>query len=347
MVFSCIGTTYFDELSLDDIMAQNYSGVTHVVVKYEEICSPFSRVHRIRSVRLMSTSSVRPAGKKSRQQVNLMLEMTRLLRAHGFKINVIAPDLCEQLLKLSATVKDVVVAETRAQLLGVVSPDNVEAVVPTPEKATQSKRAVSFLTAPEETALQEPLEVAIVEPAKSAVSEPDDSPPPHAEPKAEALPSQPNVPSLVELFPHDICDGSFTCPSCQRVLPMPRVWPQVRNAKALACPCEQRFWLRPDTRRFPRKRVHCLGYYLDTATNSSPTDIVIKDLSFGGMQFQVKEDHTLHVGMQLQVYFALLDEDSRKIQQTIYVQSVKRGTIGAQWDEKAPFDPALALFLMQ
>jgi hypothetical protein len=251
-----------------------------------------------------------------------MIEMTRLLRLRGFKIDVVAPDLCVRLLQLSATVKDADVAHVRAQLLGIAPPECLEAVGPiskeTPRPASEETPPPTF----------------------------EENPLPVDEQPVERLVGAPAVPTVVELFSHDICDGSFACPSCQRVLPMPRVWPRSRNAKPLVCPCGQLFRLRPNTRKFRRKPVNLAGYCSDMAEASPPSEIIINDLSYGGMQFRVTGSHTLQIGMQLQVHFTLPDKAAQKIQQTICIRHVEGQTVGASWDETEPFAAALALFLM-
>lgn len=257
--------------------------------------------------KVMNTPSSRPADQWSREQATLIIKMTRLLRARGFEINFMERGLYVRLLQLSADVEDADVADVRAQLLRVAPPECLEALALTLE-------ATSL-----------PIDDQTVEPSVH----------------------EPCMPTVVELFPHDVCAEPFACPSCQCVLPMPRIWPRARNAKPFACPCGQMFRLRPNTRKFRRKRVNLAGYCAGTADVSSPQVIIVCDLSYGGIQFRLPGPHDLRVGMPLQVHFTLPDNADRKIQQTIYVRHIKGRMVGASWDETAPFAHALALFLMQ
>lgn len=247
-------------------------------------------------------------GHWSRKQIQLMLDMTRLLRLHGLTIAVTVPDLYAQLLRLSATLDDPAIAQVRAQLLAVAPPELVDASAP----------------APDEVAL-----------------------PPAAEPAVAPIVSPSVAPAVVTLFPHDIHDGLLTCPTCQRDLSMPRVWPRTRRAVPLACTCGQLFQLRPNHRKFHRKPVQLMGYYVDATGDSPAGDIVVHDLSFGGLQFQTTGPHTLTLDMPLRVHFTFPDKPSHVICQVIRVRYVAGQTIGASWVETSGFDSVLALFLMQ
>ncbi|MFO7963539.1 MAG: PilZ domain-containing protein [Desulfobacterales bacterium] len=111
------------------------------------------------------------------------------------------------------------------------------------------------------------------------------------------------------------------------------------------CRCGKIFTCAIEFRRYFRKKVNLAGEYV-LLKNQRKGDLMVEDLSMGGMGFSNLTPHQLGRGDILEVTFRLDDKKKTELKRRVKVVSVKGHFIGAEFAEKQRFDKELGFYLL-
>jgi hypothetical protein len=262
----------------------------------------------------------------SRYSVQLMLQMKLLLMQHGIDVSLTAPDAYAQLLRASQAIDDADVQQYRVRLLEQCDASGQDQAIPASPPSLRPTPAAHVADTP----------------ASAQPSAPSSCQASEVSGEESAFASAP-LKTVTETTKGDVF---LTCDSCQRILAIKLKRLQETEILPIACPCGMRFQVELDVRKYTRKSTRLPGVY--RCERSGKTGgLVVEDLSFGGMRFEVATPHAIALNDRLQVSFTLDDTDRTIVHEYVCVQSVCDKIVGAIFTQTNDFDKALAAYLMQ
>ncbi|PON14212.1 hypothetical protein C2W62_30290 [Candidatus Entotheonella serta] len=113
------------------------------------------------------------------------------------------------------------------------------------------------------------------------------------------------------------------------------------------CSCGFQFEVLTNARKYKRKKTHLVGRYQPPTQADKTGDMVVKNLSFGGVNFHTSVPHTLAVGDQLSIDFTLDEDSEARVEAHILIRYVNGEVIGAAYTTDNTFDSALAAYLLR
>jgi hypothetical protein len=157
--------------------------------------------------------------------------------------------------------------------------------------------------------------------------------------------SKENLP-LVKIFVNNLNKATICCPKCNslKIIDATTLKATAKKVK-ISCKCGEVFRAFFEFRRSFRKAVTLDGKY-KALNRPKRGNIVVKDLSVGGIGFSCNPAHNIKPGDLLEVAFTLNDPQRSTIVLKIRVQHAKDGVIGAAWTDKISDQPALGFYLM-
>lgn len=140
--------------------------------------------------------------------------------------------------------------------------------------------------------------------------------------------------------------ATINCPKCgaSKTVDVSTLKATAKQLK-ITCKCGLVFSGAFEFRRVYRKTVRLPGKYKDL-NGPKRGDIIIKDLSIGGLGFSCDTRHKIKPGDYLEVTFRLDDTKKSEITLNVIVRSVKDGFIGAERTDKQMYQSALGFYLM-
>lgn len=155
------------------------------------------------------------------------------------------------------------------------------------------------------------------------------------------------VQSAKKIYPNKKNEGYITCPHCRLYVVV-----QVSKAKRssglleIKCSCGMISHIVLGKRKYHRKRTKLSGMYINGESRNNSGNVVIENVSFGGIRFKTQAQHNIEVDDTIQVRFAL-DEDYRTvITEQVRVSHVRGCDIGAKFVDTNAFNKSLAIYLM-
>ena len=285
----------------------------------------------------MAEPMSRPSPNLSRQTVQLMMEMKQLLRSHGILISLTSSDALEQLIQGSEGIEDESVRRVRQQLTG--EPEAEEAgQAETPPPAPNPPGLELELPSParlRDDGAAQPM----VPRAEEAVSVAVD-PLPSQDPSGAA-------PVLKKIYPHSTQRAVIVCDACQTAISVRRERVNQTEPLRVDCSCGRLYVVEMETRQFPRKSVRLPGRYVGLDDETKAGEVVVENLSFGGMRFRLTEPQTLVRDDRLMLYLTLDDDAQTAIEHEVIVRYVSQDIVGAAFDASARFEPRLAAYLIR
>ncbi len=138
-----------------------------------------------------------------------------------------------------------------------------------------------------------------------------------------------------KVFINNCKKAPFVCPKCRKkkmlnVSGYRNILEEVRITHR--CSCGNSYTLLLERRKFHRKRVSLSGAYV---RKESRKTMIVKDLSRGGLKFEVKAEKDIKIGDKLFVEFCLDDSHQTLIQKEVIVRRIKGSHIGAEFHSPA------------
>ena len=114
------------------------------------------------------------------------------------------------------------------------------------------------------------------------------------------------------------------------------------------CPCGSTFTGSLEFRQDPRKGTDLVGYFCSLPEPADWQEMVVANLSFGGLMFSPLVRHTLREGDQVKVRFRLNDERRSEIERSVVVRNATPDHgLHCRFTDKMEYTKALGFFLME
>lgn len=140
--------------------------------------------------------------------------------------------------------------------------------------------------------------------------------------------------------------AAITCPRCQFVKIVEAGRFQASgNRISVRCRCGHVFRCQVNFRRYFRKPVRLAGEYRNVKTGKRG-DMLIENLSLGGVGFTRFGPHEVKLGDRLEVRFRLSRKSGREISKRAWVRSIRDDFVGLEFNETDFPGKDLQYFLM-
>ena len=151
----------------------------------------------------------------------------------------------------------------------------------------------------------------------------------------------------VTLSIHAILEGHLKCVDCHNSLMLAPDRLSRDRQFSVQCPCGMVYDIYMGSRRYARKATCLPGRYCHLDTPGQSGDILVEDISFGGICLRPAELNGIAIGDHLLLDFILDDGLQSRIQTSVCVRDVWQETIGVEFDSAGGFDRALAAYLIR
>ena len=142
--------------------------------------------------------------------------------------------------------------------------------------------------------------------------------------------------------------AAITCNNCfrQKVIPVSSYKGRKSQIKIKCC-CKNVFKVDLEFRKKFRKKTNLYGKFINHYRKKSG-DIIVKDLSLDGMEFNTKDIYKFKNGDKIEVSFFLDNTERTTINKEVIVRGVRKNSIGGEFVKlKQPaIESVLGFYLM-
>ena len=131
-------------------------------------------------------------------------------------------------------------------------------------------------------------------------------------------------------------DGAavLTCPYCneQKAI-LANSFTGFKRKLKVKCYCKQSFLVLLEFRRHFRKRAIMNGTYSNHSHNCSSGNLIIQDVSLGGISFTSLDIKNFKVGDEFRIDFTLNDIHQTEIKKDVIVRNIRQRTVGCEFKQ--------------
>jgi len=138
------------------------------------------------------------------------------------------------------------------------------------------------------------------------------------------------------------------CPFCRKTKKF-SVAPYKEKRKRelrIKCSCDKTFCLCLEYRKHPRKSVKLLGRSINLSLHRKSQDIIIMNISLGGIGFIPMKKYEIKKDDRLQVSFILNDCKNTPVETTATVRAASKDYVGCEFNTTESFLPSLGFYLL-
>ena len=151
--------------------------------------------------------------------------------------------------------------------------------------------------------------------------------------------------SVLTFYPDDEYAAIITCPACGHSKKIDASkYQNAGNALKVKCKCGYFFNCCIDFRKFYRKKVNLSGEYI-VLKNQRKGDMLVEDISMGGLGFINMTPHILEKGDILEITFRLDDKKRTELTRKVRIMIIKGYFVGTEFFQKNRFDKELGFYL--
>jgi len=153
------------------------------------------------------------------------------------------------------------------------------------------------------------------------------------------------VGSLLTFYPDRDDNAVISCPNCKftKKIDASKFKDSGKSLK-IKCKCGKIFICTIDFRKYYRKKVNLAGEYI-VLSNQRKGDMLVEDISMGGLGFNNMTPHNLEKGTILEIKFKLDDNNRTELKRKVKIMLVKGHFSGTEFMEKNRFDKELGFYL--
>jgi hypothetical protein len=142
--------------------------------------------------------------------------------------------------------------------------------------------------------------------------------------------------------------ATITCPFCRKIkkLSVAQYKESGKRELKVKCACDKVFNVCLECRRHHRKPTKILGKSVNLSQHREEQDILIENLSMGGIGFCAFKKHRTRENDRLQVSFNLNDVHHTLIQTDVTVRSAFNKYIGCEFNSTDSFKKSLGFYLI-
>jgi phage terminase large subunit GpA-like protein len=141
----------------------------------------------------------------------------------------------------------------------------------------------------------------------------------------------------------------ISCPHCGRQKSVPvESFKDRKTTIKVKCACTNIFALDIEFRKKIRKRVHLRGTYINHSQKNRHGNLIVQDVSLGGLAFSSIDIHDFKTNDELTIEFQLDDEHRTTITKAAFVKDIRKRTIGCEFERGGEFayDGPLGFYIM-
>lgn len=142
-------------------------------------------------------------------------------------------------------------------------------------------------------------------------------------------------------------EGHLTCRQCQGSLALSLARLHRTQRFTVSCSCGMQYEIVVGSRRYSRRATHLPGLYKDSADADKTGEIIVEDLSFGGIKFRTTAPHTILSRDRLDLAFTLNNRAQTRIEDQVRVRYVNGAVVRSTFIDENAFNLALAAYLLQ
>jgi hypothetical protein len=141
----------------------------------------------------------------------------------------------------------------------------------------------------------------------------------------------------------------ITCPLCKKSkkLSVAKYKEIGKRELRIKCSCGNIFCLLLEYRRHPRKPVKLLGKSINLSKHRERQDIIVKNISLGGIGFYPFKTHRTQKDDRLQVSFALSDSNNTPIDTNATVRAAGKDYIGCEFNSSETIKTSIGFYLLR
>ena len=143
--------------------------------------------------------------------------------------------------------------------------------------------------------------------------------------------------------------GLFVCPRCktEKRAEVSKFRGCISPIR-VKCPCGSTFAVSLEFRRAPRKGTDLVGYFCPFPESGDWEEMVVENVSFGGLMFLPLTHHTIREGDQVKVRFRLDDERRSEIERTAVVRrETPDHSLHCSFNDRSAYAKALGFYFME
>ena len=142
--------------------------------------------------------------------------------------------------------------------------------------------------------------------------------------------------------------ATISCPICLKAkkISVARYREQNKRELRIKCSCGNIFCLCLEYRKHPRKPVKLLGKCINLSKHRERQDIIIKNISLGGIGFYPFRKHRTQKEDRLEVSFLLNDRNNTPIDADAIVRAAGTDYICCEFNASETFTASLGFYLL-
>ena len=136
----------------------------------------------------------------------------------------------------------------------------------------------------------------------------------------------------------------LTCPHCsrQKIAPVCS-FKGCKSRIKIKCGCKNVFTVDLEFRRYIRKKTNLLGKFTNHSQKNIRGDIIVKNLSLGGLAFATIDIDKFENGDEVEVSFKLDDQDRTTIRKEAIIRNIQKNIVGCEFEKLSQYAPNRAL----
>ena len=141
----------------------------------------------------------------------------------------------------------------------------------------------------------------------------------------------------------------ISCPHCSRQKTAPvGSYKGSKSQIKIKCGCKNVFTVDLEFRKKIRKETNLRGKFTNHSQKNSRGDIIVKNLSMGGLEFSTMDIDKFKIGDEVTVSFILDNEDKTTIKKELIVRDIRENTIGCEFEKSTQYAPdgSLGFYIM-
>ncbi len=140
--------------------------------------------------------------------------------------------------------------------------------------------------------------------------------------------------------------AAFKCPHCGEIKHASVMkYKGTKRELSVKCICKGKFSIRLDFRKKYRKRLSLPGEYLNLPLGKIWQDMIVENLSMGGVGFKVAGRHSIEEGHELMVRFRLDNPTHSEIEKKVLVRKIDNDFIGCEFISLGAYEKELGFYL--
>jgi hypothetical protein len=139
-----------------------------------------------------------------------------------------------------------------------------------------------------------------------------------------------------------------TCPSCRKIrkLSVGKYKKQGKRHLKIKCSCKELYDVFLEFRRYPRKPIKLIGKSFNLSKRKERQDIIVRNISLGGIGFLPFTKHRTEMYDQLVVSFELDDANHTPIDAQVTVRVADENYVGCEFNSNDRFKQNLGFYLI-